>query len=430
MSASIPVGIQRPVGMHRAMPWLVGAQFAAGVSDQALLIVAVGILIDQGSGFWWAPLLKFGFTSAYVVLAPWVGGWVDGSSKARWMVRTHLVKACAVLALLLGAPPLLAFMVVGCAAAVYAPARYGWVTEVTDDQSLVRANAWLEVGLVGSALLGTVLGGFLLSPAWSATLAALHSGLGNLPRLGFGNFTLPQSAALVLLAACYALATGVNQRVPCSGWHQAAHRVTPARRQTLPDFVQANQSLWGDSYGGKVALAATSLFWGTGAALQIIVLQWATSRLALPLHQAAYLQGVVAIGMIVGAALAGRYVSIGQAHRLLPVGVALGVLVPLAALTTHVGVAAICLALAGAAGGFTVIPLNALLQSRGMALLTPGRSMAVQAFNENASILLMLGLYALLARQQVSATAVMWILGAGVTVGLLSLMHWLRRHPL
>ena len=41
---------------------------------------------------------------------------------------------------------------------------------------------------------------------------------------------------------------------------------------------------------------------------------------------------------------------------------------------------------------FVVVPMNALLQHRGYVLLSAGHSIAVQNFNENLSILAMLGL--------------------------------------
>ena len=52
------------------------------------------------------------------------------------------------------------------------------------------------------------------------------------------------------------------------------------------------------------------------------------------------------------------------------------------------------LMLVGALAGFFVVPMNALLQHRGCTLLTAGRSIAVQGFNENGGMLLMLGVYA------------------------------------
>jgi len=50
----------------------------------------------------------------------------------------------------------------------------------------------------------------------------------------------------------------------------------------------------------------------------------------------------------------------------------------------------------GAMAGFFVVPMNALLQHRGYVLLSAGHSIAVQNFNENLSILVMLGGYAIL----------------------------------
>ena len=66
---------------------------------------------------------------------------------------------------------------------------------------------------------------------------------------------------------------------------------------------------------------------------------------------------------------------------------------------TNVWVAAPFLILLGALGGFLVVPMNALLQHRGYTLLTAGRSVAVQGFNENAGMLVMLAVY---------ATAIAW----------------------
>jgi MFS family permease len=59
----------------------------------------------------------------------------------------------------------LAFVVVGFGAAAYAPAKYGLITELVQPERLVAANGWLEVSVVCAALLGTVLGGGLVSPA-------------------------------------------------------------------------------------------------------------------------------------------------------------------------------------------------------------------------------------------------------------------------
>ena len=50
----------------------------------------------------------------------------------------------------------------------------------------------------------------------------------------------------------------------------------------------------------------------------------------------------------------------------------------------------------GAFAGFFVVPMNALLQHRGHVLMGAGHSIAVQNFNENIGVLVMLSFYALL----------------------------------
>jgi hypothetical protein len=48
---------------------IIAAQFASALADNALLIVTIALLSEQGLPLWWAPLLKFVFTISYVVLA-------------------------------------------------------------------------------------------------------------------------------------------------------------------------------------------------------------------------------------------------------------------------------------------------------------------------------------------------------------------------
>jgi len=124
------------------------------------------------------------------------------------------------------------------------------------------------------------------------------------------------------------------------------------------------------------------------------VLRWAHEALGLPLAQAAYLQGVTALGVIGGAVLASRWVGLADAPKLMPVGVLMGGLVPALLWVHHVWVAGLLLIVVGGLAGFFVVPMNALLQHRGCTLLTAGRSIAVQGFNENGGMLLMLAVYA------------------------------------
>jgi hypothetical protein len=80
----------------------------------------------------------------------------------------------------------------------------------------------------------------------------------------------------------------------------------------------------------------------------------------------------------------------------IPLGIAMGIIVNVMIFVTDMNLAMALMVLIGALSGFFVVPMNALLQHRGHILMGAGHSIAVQNFNENLSILIMTGLYALL----------------------------------
>lgn len=406
-----------PRGFHRLM----AAQFCSSLADNALLIVTIALLAQRGLPPWWAPLLKLGSTVSYVLLAPFVGVLADAWPKARLMEVMNAVKLLAVLALLAGLHPVAAFGIVGFGAASYAPAKYGLVTELVGPERLVRANGWIEVSVVGAALLGAVIGGLLVSPRLLAH-AALTPWLDALPE-HFERACGALAVPLALVAGLYGLAGLINRGVPDSG--HPLHRVPLHPRALVRDFALANRTLWRDHDGG-LSLTVTTLFWGLGATLQFAVLRWAEQVLQLPLERSAGLQAVIGIGVVLGAAAAGRLVPLAAARRMLWAGVLLGLMMPLVAATRHLGLAAVLLLVVGAVGGLMVVPLNALLQHRGHVLLSPGRSIAVQGFNENASVLAMLAVYALLLRAELPIVQVMALYGLAIA-GSIGALAWRER---
>ena len=264
---------------------------------------------------------------------------------------------------------------------------------------------------VGAIILGTALGGWLVGP-WLLADGARHMGHA-LP------VDSPLGAAILLVLALYALAAGLNLLIPSSG--ARPHAMQPSFSALLTRFAQAQRTLWRDAQGG-LSLGVTTLFWGAGATLQFVVLVWAQHNLGLSLSHAAYLQGVVAIGIGVGALAAGLWVRLHQAPGVLPLGVLMGACVPLLTLVHSVGVAAPLLATVGALAGFFVVPMNALLQHRGQQLLGAGESIAVQNFNENLSVLAMLGAYAALQMTGWPLHRTVFALGTVVALGVLTIM--------
>jgi LPLT family lysophospholipid transporter-like MFS transporter len=401
--------IPRPPRHAHGFKVLITAQFFSALADNALLIVCIALLMERGLPPWLAPMLKFSFTLAYVLLAPFVGALADAVPKGRLMMAMNGLKMLGVLAMLGGMNPLMALAVAGMGAAAYAPAKYGLATELLPPHRLVAANAWIEVSTVCAVVFGTALGGLLISP-WMLLAAAGHSALS------------PTSLALMVLLSLYALAAGFNLGIPDSGVRYAPQGSGPAALTRV--FWRAQRRLWADEQGA-LSMAVTTLFWGAAAVLQFAVLRWATDVLGLPLSQGAYLQATVAVGIVVGAALAGRWVRMDRAARVLPLGVLMGAAVPLAAQATEWWLAVPAMVLVGALGGALVVPLNALLQHRGHVLLTAGRSIAVQNFNENASVLVMLAVYAALLAVDMQVQTLM--AGLGLIVGVFMAVLWWRQ---
>ena len=360
-----------------------GAQFISALADNALLLVAMALLVEQGQAAFWVPLLKLMFTLSYVVLGPWVGVCADTWPKQKVMMVANGVKALACMAMLWGVNPLLAFAIVGVGAAVYAPAKYGLVTELAQPEQLVTANAWIEISTVSAVLLGVVLGGALVSPAWLQLTWVQAWSL-------FQGLESVYAASLATLLVCYGLAAVLNLFIQGSG---RVYAPMPWQLTVLlSGFWQDLKSLWRDPLG-SISLSVTTLFWGVGACLQLIVLSWAQESLLLSLSQAAYLQAATAVGVMAGAALAAHWVALHQATRVLGLGLAMGALLPIMLWVTQWQTAVLLTALLGMVGGFFVVPMNALLQHRGVVLLSAGRSIAIQNVNENASILAMMAAY-------------------------------------
>jgi MFS family permease len=403
--------------MPKGFFYLISAQFASGLADNALLILGIAFLSEQGYPGWWAPLLKFSFTLSYVFLAPLMGPLADAFSKAKLMACMNALKVVGVAFIFTSLHPMLAFAIAGMAASAYAPAKYGLVTETVPAEQLVKANGWLEVTVVMAVILGTACGGLLVASksfAWMSTL--------NLSFIEFLGLSLETQYAgpLLSLIVIYSVAGLLNFGIPSVNTQYVQQSMKPVA--LFENFIQSNQILWQDPVG-KLSLAVTTLFWGIGAVVQFAVLLWAKEALNMPLEQASLLQAVVAFGVIFGAGMAGHYVALQNAYKVLPLGLWLGLSLPALAFSTSLWIAIPLMLITGFAGGMLMVPMNAMLQNRGYTLLTAGRSIAVQGFNENASVMVMLGVYSGLLALELPLQWVMVIMGSVMTLGVIYLMR-------
>ncbi len=327
------------------------------------------------------------------------------------MFITNTVKFFGCGLIFIGVHPLISYAIVGLGAAAYSPAKYGILTEMLPAEKLVVANGWIEGLTVSSIVLGTVLGGALINPHVSAFLVGL---------IHFAEAT-PAIAALTVIMLVYILAALFNLRIPDPGARYAKQSFNPVA--LLKSFYHSFTTLWHDRLG-QISLAVTTLFWGAGATLQFIVLKWAQHALGLPLDKAAFLQGIVAVGIALGAISAAKYIKLKNSLKVMKLGAAMGVVVMVMTMVHSVWLAYPLLILVGGLAGFFVVPMNALLQHRGHVLLSAGSSIAVQNFNENLSILSMLGVYSLLIALDLSTNAIIILFGSFVTIMMLLVMYW------
>jgi MFS family permease len=394
---------------------IMAAQFFSSLADNALLVAAIAMLMQADAPTWLTPYLKFFFVISYVLLAPYVGAFADRLPKGQVMFIANTVKILGCVAMLWGADPLAAYALVGLGAAAYSPAKYGILTEYLPHRKLVIANGWIEGLTVASIILGTVLGGVLIHVRISGVLLHFDLPLIDTP------IDTPAEAAIGLIVAVYAIAALFNLKVPSTG---VSLKPLPAHPwHTLTDFSRCVGHLWKDRLG-QISLAVTTLFWGAGATLQFIVIEWARATLSFDLSKAAILQGVTAVGIALGAVLASVWVSLDRAVRVIPLGIAMGLIIIVMNFVTDVKIAVVLMVLIGALAGFFVVPMNALLQHRGHHLVGAGRSIAVQNFNENTSILVMIALYSLLLHKGFSIYFVITAFGLFVAGTMTLVQLW------
>ena len=375
------------------------AQFLSAIADNALLFACIALLSTLNAPEWHVPFLKETFVVSYIILAPFVGSFADALPKGRVMFISNGIKFFGCVLALLGVPPLFAYAIVGIGAAAYSPAKYGILTEMLPSNQLIKANAWVEGTTVSAIILGPVLG---------STIAADN------PYFG-----------IAIIAVVYLLAAFFNHfipKVPID--HKVAQR---SLIFLIRDFWHAFTTLWKDTQG-QVALAVTTLFWGAGATLQFVILQWAKEVLGMDQQAATVLIAILAIGIAVGSVGASMFVKLEEAVKVLPSGILMDFLVVSMIFVETREVAAVVLFCIGVLAGYFLVPLNSLLQHRGHILLGAGHSIAVQNFNENIGILLLLGIYTFMVHQNLPINFIIIIFGIFVSVSMAVIYQLYLKH--
>ena len=365
MNAAAPVRDDLPL-LSLPMGAVLLAQFFSAFGDNALLIAAIALVKTQGHADW-IPLLQACFVIPFILLAPFLGALADAFPKGRVMLFANGLKLAGALLMFAGLPALLCYGLAGVGAAAYSPAKYGILSQLFRPEKLVKANGMLEGSTIVAILLGVVVGG------WLADQSLGHAFAG--------------------VIGVYALAAAINLLIPRLPPEHALTRFDGAG--LVREFAAAVTALWRHA-DTRFSLIGTSLFWGTGSTLRLALFAWVPVALGIANNQMpADLMGVVSVGIVLGAAMAGLLVRLENVDRALAGGLLLGPLVVLLAWQHGLVPSAVLLAAIGVAGGFFVVPLNALLQERGHRSVGAGHALAVQNLWENLAMLGFVSAYAL-----------------------------------
>ncbi len=379
---------------------LLAAQFLSALADNALLFAAIALLQEMQSPNWHKPLLLQFFVISYIVLAPFVGSFADALPKGRVMFISNGIKFFGSLTMLFGMPPLYAYGIVGIGAAAYSPAKYGILTELLPPSKLVSANGWMEGSTVIAIILGAIFGGHLAS--------------------------INTQMAMIVITSLYLVAAAFNTFIPKLPIEHEMKNKNPICM--MIDFYKSFFTLWRDPQG-QVSLAVTTLFWGAGATLRLVVIAWAGIALGFGLDLATQLTAWVALGIALGSVIAARYISLENSIKVMPAGILMGFFVIIMVFIKEWHLAAGLLFGIGVLSGFFVVPLNALLQHRGHLLIGAGHSIAVQNFNENLGILLVSGAYTLMVKANIHINHIVVIFGLFVILSM-TVINQLYRHHL
>ena len=389
--------------MKTGFYFILAAQFFSALADNVLLIVAIALLRDMDSPAAYEPLLKTGFTLSYVVLAAFVGAFADSMPKKRVMLISNGIKIVGCGLLFFHVHPIAAYALVGLGAAAYSPAKYGILTEYLPARWLVVANGWIEGLTVAAIIGGTMMGGQLIDPEKANFLLSI-----DMPYIDTGISTVMQMAQTVVIGL-YLVAAFFNLYVPDTGVDHKPLKTNPL--YLIHEFSHCFTLLWRDKLG-QISLGVTTLFWGAGATLQFVVLEWSSVQLGLDLTHATIMQGMVAVGVAIGSIIAARYVTLRRSVKVISLGIAMGFGIVGMIFVHHEWIAVSMMLVLGILSGMFVVPMNALLQHRGHTLMGSGHSIAVQNFNENFSILVMTGVYSSLLYFHLSINTIVVLFSA------------------
>jgi acyl-[acyl-carrier-protein]-phospholipid O-acyltransferase / long-chain-fatty-acid--[acyl-carrier-protein] ligase len=340
---------ERTARWRIGFPSLIVTQFQGAFNDNGLKFFVIFLILGQNpsesqkdfgvfliGNLFAIPFLLFSMTGGYLA---------DRFSKRDVTIATKIFELAAMVFAIFAfwnGNSYLAFTVIFLAstqAAFFGPSKYGLLPELLPTEDLSWGNGVIELTTFLAIISGTVFGSYL---------AQTFHGREAFAGLIFGALTLLGLLSSFFISRVPAGAPGKKFRWNIFGDLGAQWRL-----------VRPDRAL-------KLAVLGNTYFWFLGALLQFVIVFYGREILHLDETRGSYLQAALAIGIGVGSFAAG-YLSGGKIeYGLVPLG-GVGMAAFGSVLALHgLGFLQVLslLALLGFAGGFFVVPINALIQHR------------------------------------------------------------------
>jgi acyl-[acyl-carrier-protein]-phospholipid O-acyltransferase/long-chain-fatty-acid--[acyl-carrier-protein] ligase len=341
---------QVPRGGLRGFWALIAVQFQNAFSDNALkwlvsFLVLEAALTKEQRDLWFVLVVPLLFAVPFLLFSIPGGYFADKYSKRSVAVGTKLlefgVMGLATFAFARERLDLagLALFLACTQGALFGPTKYGLLPELLPEAKLSWGNGIIELTTLLAAIFAALAGGFLAThfrgrQVWSGVAFLGLTALGLLISLGISPVPAADPARRF-------------------DWNVAREFFNEFRR------IRRDNVLW-------VAVLANTFFWFLGSLLLLNIVLYATDVLHVDEAHSSYLLAALSLGIGIGSFVAGYASGRKIEHGMVLPGMA-GIIV-MAGLLAQSGLSftavMVLLAVLGMAGGFFVVPVNALIQRR------------------------------------------------------------------
>ncbi len=325
--------------LDHAFAWLNATQFLGALNDNIFKLLVILFLLGSRTSVAVANTAHILLVIPFLLFLAFAGRLADRHSKRNVIVyckaAEFVVMLMAVVAFWIGSP-LLLYAVFFCMAAqstFFSPCKYGIIRELVTDEKVSKANGWIEAATFVAIIIGT-------------TSAPLF------PKAAHGNYAVSSLICVFFAAVGLAASTRIAKTPPAGGTNRASVLFIRDIWRTLWSIQRKRPLLW--------AVIGSAYFWFVGAVVYIAVIPYAIEYLSLTKEFSVYLYMPAALGVALGALLAGRFPGPGP----VPFGaVGMGISCLVLGLTApSLKLACVLIFLMGFSAGLYIVPVHTLIQ--------------------------------------------------------------------